>query len=494
MSSSAERPSPGGSSPDSPSGGSAALNPKVIGISIAAAVGGFLFGFDTSVINGAVNALSDEFSLGAGLTGFAVSSALIGCAVGAWFTGGLANRFGRVPVMVIAAVLFFASAVGSGLAVGVWDLIAWRLLGGLGVGAASVIAPAYIAEVAPAKYRGRLGSLQQLAIVLGIFTALLSNALLADVAGGSAEQLWLGVDAWRWMFMIEAVPAAIYGIMALRLPESPRYLVGKGDLDKASKILYDFTGELDVNLKIDQIRTSLEQEQRETFRDLLGERFGLRPIVWIGILLSLFQQLVGINVIFYYSTTLWQSVGFDESQALLTSTITSVMNIVATILAILLVDKVGRRIMLLVGSAGMTVSLGLMAFAFSFGQVTGGDTVSLDQPWSGLALVGANAFVMFFGTTWGPLVWVLLGEIFPNRIRASALAVAAAAQWAANFAVSTTFPALSEIGLTFAYGLYAAFALLSFVFVYLQVPETKDRELEDMDDLQLGRADKSRSS
>ena len=487
MSSSAERPSP-------PSGGSAALNPKVIGISIAAAVGGFLFGFDTSVINGAVNALSDEFSLGAGLTGFAVSSALIGCAVGAWFTGGLANRFGRVPVMVIAAVLFFASAVGSGLAVGVWDLIAWRLLGGLGVGAASVIAPAYIAEVAPAKYRGRLGSLQQLAIVLGIFTALLSNALLADVAGGSAEQLWLGVDAWRWMFMIEAVPAAIYGIMALRLPESPRYLVGKGDLDKASKILYDFTGELDVNLKIDQIRTSLEQEQRETFRDLLGERFGLRPIVWIGILLSLFQQLVGINVIFYYSTTLWQSVGFDESQALLTSTITSVMNIVATILAILLVDKVGRRIMLLVGSSGMTVSLGLMAFAFSFGQVTGGDTVSLDQPWSGLALVGANAFVMFFGTTWGPLVWVLLGEIFPNRIRASALAVAAAAQWAANFAVSTTFPALSEIGLTFAYGLYAAFALLSFVFVYLQVPETKDRELEDMDDLQLGRADKSRSS
>ena len=494
MSSSAERPSPGGSSPDSPSGGSAALNPKVIGISIAAAVGGFLFGFDTSVINGAVNALSDEFSLGAGLTGFAVSSALIGCAVGAWFTGGLANRFGRVPVMVIAAVLFFASAVGSGLAVGVWDLIAWRLLGGLGVGAASVIAPAYIAEVAPAKYRGRLGSLQQLAIVLGIFTALLSNALLADVAGGSAEQLWLGVDAWRWMFMIEAVPAAIYGIMALRLPESPRYLVGKGDLDKASKILYDFTGELDVNLKIDQIRTSLEQEQRETFRDLLGERFGLRPIVWIGILLSLFQQLVGINVIFYYSTTLWQSVGFDESQALLTSTITSVMNIVATILAILLVDKVGRRIMLLVGSAGMTVSLGLMAFAFSFGQVTGGDTVSLDQPWSGLALVGANAFVMFFGTTWGPLVWVLLGEIFPNRIRASALAVAAAAQWAANFAVSTTFPALSEIGLTFAYGLYAAFALLRFVFVYLQVPETQDRELEDLDDLHLGRADKSRSS
>lgn len=492
---SSSSPSPAERPSDNSSSGPARLNPKVIGISIAAAVGGFLFGFDTSVINGAVNALSDEFSLGAGLTGFAVSSALIGCAVGAWFAGTLSNRFGRVPVMVIASALFFLSAVGSGLAFGVVDLIIWRVIGGLGVGAASVIAPAYIAEVAPARYRGRLGSLQQLAIVLGIFTALLSNALLANVAGGAAEQLWLGIDAWRWMFMIEAIPAAAYGLMALRLPESPRFLIARDKLDEASRVLYNFTGETDVNLKIQQIQTSLKRERSESFRDLRGDRFGLKPIVWIGILLSLFQQLVGINVIFYYSTTLWQSVGFDESQALLTSTITSVMNIVATIIAILLVDKVGRRIMLLVGSAGMTVSLGLMAFAFSFGQVAGGaETVTLDQPWSGLALVGANAFVMFFGTTWGPLVWVLLGEIFPNRIRASALAVAAAAQWAANWAVSTTFPTLSEIGLTFAYGLYAAFALISFVFVYLRVPETKDRELEDMDELELGRGSRSKTS
>ncbi|MGP5268050.1 sugar porter family MFS transporter [Brachybacterium alimentarium] len=463
------------------------LNPKVLVISIAAAIGGFLFGFDTSVINGAVNALSDEFTLGAGLTGFAVSSALIGCAVGAWFAGALSNRYGRIPVMVIAAILFFASAIGSGLAFGVWDLIIWRVVGGLGVGAASVIAPAYIAEVAPAKFRGRLGSLQQLAIVLGIFTALLSNALLANTAGGAAESLWFGVDAWRWMFMIEAVPAAVYGIMALFLPESPRYLIGKGDLDQASRVLYDFTGEVDVNLKIQQIRRTLEREDKGSLRDLLGGRFGLKPIVWIGVLLSLFQQLVGINVIFYYSTTLWQSVGFDESQALLTSTITSVMNIVATIIAILLVDKVGRRLMLLVGSAGMTVSLGLMALAFSFGEIApGADSITLPDPWSTVALVAANAFVMFFGTTWGPLVWVLLGEMFPNRIRASALAVAAAAQWAANWAVSATFPALSNIGLSFAYGLYAAFALISLLFVFLWVPETKNRELEDMDDLQLG--------
>ncbi|WP_422114752.1 sugar porter family MFS transporter [Brachybacterium sp. UNK5269] len=475
-------------SPDTTAPHAQHLNPKVVVISVAAAIGGFLFGFDTSVINGAVGALSDEFSLGAGLTGFAVSSALLGCAVGAWFAGALSNRYGRIPVMVIAAILFFISAVGSGLAFGVWDLILWRIVGGLGVGAASVIAPAYIAEVAPARYRGRLGSLQQLAIVLGIFAALLSNAVLANSAGGSAESLWFGIDAWRWMFMIEAIPAAVYGIMALFLPESPRYLIGKGDRDRASKVLYDFTGELDVNLKIQQIERSLEREQKESFRDLLGGRFALKPIVWIGILLSLFQQLVGINVIFYYSTTLWQSVGFDESQALLTSTITSVLNIVATIIAIVLVDRVGRRIMLLVGSAGMTVSLGLMALAFSFGEIApGAETVTLPDPWSTVALIGANAFVMFFGTTWGPLVWVLLGEIFPNRLRASALAVAAAAQWVTNWAVSATFPALADVGLSFAYGLYAAFALLSFVFVFLRIPETKDRELEDMDSLQLGR-------
>lgn len=481
------------STPDARSGAGAALtqrlNAKVVGISVAAAVGGFLFGFDTSVINGAVGALSEEFSLGAGLTGFAVSSALLGCAVGAWFAGSLSNRYGRIPVMVIAAILFFVSAVGSGLAFGVWDLIIWRVVGGLGVGAASVIAPAYIAEVAPARFRGRLGSLQQMAIVLGIFVALLSNALIANSAGGSEQSFWFGVAAWRWMFMIEAVPAAVYGIMALFLPESPRFLVRRDKLDRASKVLYDFTGEVDVNLKIEQIRKTLEREDSESLRDLLGGRFGLKPIVWLGIVLSLFQQLVGINVIFYYSTTLWQSVGFDESQALLTSTITSVMNIVATVIAILLVDRVGRRLMLLVGSAGMTVSLGLMALAFSFGEATAGSgTVALPDPWSTIALIGANAFVMFFGATWGPLVWVLLGEIFPNRIRASALAVAAAAQWAANWLVSTTFPTLSNIGLTFAYGLYAAFALLSLVFVFLWVPETKDRELEDMDSLELGRA------
>lgn len=235
-------------------------------------------------------------------------------------------------------------------------------------------------------------------------------------------------------------------------------------------------------MKIEEIRSTLNAEKKESLSDLRGERFGLKPIVWVGILLSVFQQFVGINVIFYYSTTLWLSVGFDESQALMTSVITSITNIVVTIVAILLVDKVGRRPMLLTGSIGMAVTLGMMAVAFSFGTLQDGSVV-LPQPWSLIALICANGFVVFFGATWGPLVWVLLGEMFPNSIRAGALAVAAAAQWIANFFISTTFPAFAEIGLTFAYGFYAFFAVVSFFFVFYQVPETKGRELETMTDV-----------
>ena len=462
------------------------INGRIVGISVGAALGGFLFGFDTSVINGAVTAIGDQFSLSAGLQGFAVSSALLGCAVGAWFAGPIANKMGRIPVMLVAALLFLVSSIGSGLAFGVWDLIAWRVIGGIGVGAASVIAPAYIAEVSPAHVRGRLGSLQQLAIVLGIFTALLSNAILAGTAGSASNDLWFGLEAWRWMFMAEAIPALIYGLFAFRLPESPRFLVARGQYDKASQVLHDFTGIVEVNLKIEEIKKTINAEKKESLSDLRGPRLGLKPIVWIGILLSVFQQFVGINVIFYYSTTLWQSVGFDESNALTISVITSVTNIVVTIVAIMLVDKVGRRPMLLAGSIGMAASLGIMALAFSFATLTtnaeGVSSASLDAPWSTIALIAANVFVVAFGATWGPLVWVLLGEVFPNSIRAGALAVAAAAQWIANFAISTSFPALSSISLSLAYGLYATMAALSFFFVYFKIPETKGRELEDMDE------------
>jgi len=457
------------------------LSGRIVGISLAAALGGFLFGFDTAVINGAIDAMSTDFEISGFLQGFAVSSALLGCIAGAWFAGPLASRQGRIRVMVIAAALFMVSAIGSGLAVGTWDLIAWRVLGGLGVGAASVIAPAYIAEVSPAEVRGRLGSLQQLAIVLGIFAALLSDAFLADTAGGAAEELWFGLEAWRWMFMAEAVPAVLYGLFALGIPESPRFLVDQKREKEAAEVLRRYTGVGDTDAKITEIRVSLEREERESLGDLRGAALGLKPIVWVGIALAVFQQFVGINVIFYYSTTLWRSVGFEESQALTTSVITSVTNVVVTVVAILLVDKVGRRPLLIGGSAGMAVTLATMAVAFSQAQGTGED-VALPEPWATVALIAANLFVVSFGATWGPVMWVMLGEMFPNKIRATAVSVASAANWLANFVVSTTFPSLAEVGLSLAYGLYAFFALVSFFFVVWQVPETKGRELEDMTD------------
>lgn len=464
---------------------------KAVLISAVAAIGGFLFGFDTAVINGAVNAIEASFALSAFLLGFTVSCALLGSAVGAWFAGPVADRFGRPRVMIVAAVLFALSALGSGFAFGAADLIAWRFVGGVGVGVASVIAPAYIAEVSPARLRGRLGSLQQLAIVLGIFVALLSNAWIAGAAGG-ADQPWLfGVSAWRWMFLIELVPAVVFGLLATTIPESPRFLVAQGDEQEARSVLGQLIGRQAVAERIRAIRDSLGDDRRRSLSDLRGPRFGLLPIVWVGILLSMFQQLVGINVIFYYSTTLWRSVGFDESDALLTSVVTSVVNVVFTIVAIMLVDRVGRKVLLLVGSVGMSMSLATLAVCFS--RATGsGEDVSLPQPWATVALIAANLFVVFFAATWGPVVWVLLGEIFPNRIRASALAVGAAAQWLTNFAVSTTFPWLSDVaGLGLTYGMYAAFALASGLFVAATIVETKGRELEDMDGSTQGRRSKT---
>ncbi|MEY2116071.1 MULTISPECIES: sugar porter family MFS transporter [Rhodanobacter] len=455
---------------------------RVVLISAAAALGGFLFGFDTAVINGAVDAVRGGFALDAAQIGFAVSCALLGSAVGAWYAGMLANRFGRVRTMQVAAALLVASALGSGLVTGVWDLVLWRLVGGVGVGVASVIAPTYIAEVSPAHIRGRLGSMQQLAIVLGIFAALLSDAWLAGVAGGATEPLWLGLAAWRWMFLVATLPALVYGTLVLGVPESPRHLVAKGRLDEARVVLrnvLNMHNETALDNKLRDIEDSLRSEHKPRLRDLCGKTAGLLPVVWVGILLSVFQQFVGINVIFYYSSTLWHSVGFSEADSFTITVVTSIVNVLVTLVAIALVDKVGRKPLLVVGSAGMAITLGLMAWCFS--QATGsGATLSLPGATGVVALVAANAYVVFFGVSWGPVVWVLLGEMFPNRIRATALAVAAAAQWLANFAITSTFPALAELGLTFAYGLYAGFALLSLLFVLAGVRETKGIELEDM--------------
>jgi len=455
---------------------------RIVLIAAAAALGGFLFGFDTAVINGAVEAIRGGFELNAARIGVAVSCALLGSAAGAWFAGSLADRLGRVRAMQVAALLLAASAVGSGLVTGVWDLILWRVVGGIGVGMASVIAPTYIAEVSPAHVRGRLGSLQQLAIVLGIFAALLSDAWLAATAGGASAKLWLGLEAWRWMFLVAVVPALVYGALVLGVPESPRHLVAKGRLADAREVLrrvLAMRSDAALDYKLGEIERSLKLEYRPRLRDLRGASFGLLPVVWVGILLSVFQQFVGINVIFYYSSALWHSVGFSEADSFSITVATSVVNVLVTLVAIGLVDKLGRKPLLVVGSAGMTVTLALMAWCFAE-AVGSGATLSLPAPWNIVALVAANLYVVFFGLSWGPMVWVLLGEMFPNRIRAVAMAVATAAQWLANFVITSSFPALAEAGLSFAYGLYAAFALISLLFVLSAVHETKGMELEDM--------------
>ncbi|WP_434389275.1 sugar porter family MFS transporter [Melittangium boletus] len=452
--------------------------PKVVLISSVAALGGFLFGFDTSVINGTVGALAAVFQAGDTAIGLAVSSALLGSAVGAFVGGQLADRLGRIRVMVVASVLFAVSTVGSGLAFGLVDLSLWRLMGGIAVGIASVIAPAYIAEIAPAHLRGRLGSLQQLAIVTGIFSALLVDYFIATSAGSAENPYWLGLSAWRWMLLSELPIAVLYGVGALMIPESPRYLVAKRRDDKALSVLRTIIGR-GAEAKMGEIRRTISTEERSRFADLRG-RLGLLPIVWAGIALSVFQQFVGINVIFYYSSILWQAVGFSEKDSLAITVITSVTNIVTTFIAIATVDRFGRKPLLIVGSVGMALTLGTLAFVFGTAPVDASGTPLLQGHSNVVALVAANVYVFCFGLSWGPVVWVLLGEMFNNRIRARALSLAGCAQWVANFVVSATFPSLRTVSLGLAYGLYTAAAVASLFFVIFFVRETKNKELEDM--------------
>ncbi|WP_242911278.1 sugar porter family MFS transporter [Actinomadura terrae] len=454
----------------------------------AAALGGFLFGYDSSVINGTVDALKEQFHLSSFVVGFVVSSALLGCAAGAWFAGPLSDRIGRVRVMLIASALFVVSSLGSALAFNAVDLTFWRLVGGLAIGAASVIAPAYIAEIAPAELRGRLGSLQQMAIVLGIFAALVVDYVIASASDGGATGTFpWGGGAWRWMFASAVVPALMYGVIATTIPESPRYLVKKHETARARQVLARVMGRGDVDLKISEIVRSLAGDRPVRLSDLRGRRFGLMPIVWTGILLSVFQQFVGINVIFYYSSSLWQAAGMSEDDAMLTSVINSVVNVVSTLVAIALVDRVGRRPLLLAGAVGMAVTLATLTVCFATAPVVDGDP-HLGDVAGPVALVAANVYVFAFAATWGPVVWVMLGEMFNNVIRASALAVAAAAQWIANWLITTTFPGVSGYSLGVAYGIYTLFAILASLFVVRGVPETKGRELEDMDAIAVPRA------
>lgn len=449
----------------------------VIFITAAAAMGGFLFGYDSSVINGAVEAIRDRYDIGSGTLAQVIAIALIGCAIGAATAGRIADRIGRIRCMQIAAVLFTISAVGSALPFTLWDLAMWRVVGGFAIGMASVIGPAYIAEVAPAAYRGRLGSFQQAAIVVGIAVSQLVNWAILNMADGDQRGEIAGLEAWQWMLGVMVVPAVLYGLLSFAIPESPRFLISVGRKDKAKEVLSEVEGKgVDLDARVLEIENAMRREHKSTFRDLLGSRFGFLPIVWVGIGLSVFQQLVGINVAFYYSSTLWQSVGVNPESSFFYSFTTSIINIIGTVIAMVLVDRVGRKPLALVGSAGMAIALALEAWAFSADLVDG----KLPETQGVVALIAAHLFVLFFALSWGVVVWVFLGEMFPNRIRAAALGVAASAQWIANWAITASFPSLADWNLSGTYIIYTVFAVLSIPFVLKYVKETKGKALEEM--------------
>jgi SP family sugar:H+ symporter-like MFS transporter len=454
----------------------------IAAIVAVATIGGLMFGYDSGVINGTQQGLEKAFNLSKLGTGFNVGAILLGCAVGAFIAGRLSDMIGRRSVMVIAAVLFIFSALGAGFAADSMEFIIARFVGGLGVGAASVLAPVYISEVTPAHIRGRLSSVQQIMIISGLTAAFLVNYVLAKTAGGSTAILWGDLPAWRWMFWMQTIPAAVFLVSLMFIPESPRFLVVKQREEKALAVLTRLFGAEEGKRKVEEIQASLAADHhRPKLSDLIDKTAGrIRPIVWVGLGLAIFQQLVGINVVFYYGSVLWQSVGFSENDSLKINILSGALSILSCLVAIAVIDKVGRKPLLLLGSAGMAITLGLMVIAFSTSAVVNG-AVHLADPWGLVALISANAYVVFFNMSWGPVMWVMLGEMFPNQIRGSGLAVAGFGQWIANFGISVSFPALAaSFGLVPTYGFYAASALVSFFFVKSMVHETKGRELEHM--------------
>ncbi|WP_309380658.1 sugar porter family MFS transporter [Cerasicoccus frondis] len=454
----------------------------IILISSVAALGGFLFGYDSGCINGAIDALQKAFNASNLGSGFNVASILLGCAVGAFLAGSLADKFGRRSTLFAAAVMYAVSAFGSGIANDSLAFILFRLIGGFAVGAASIIAPAYISEVAPAAYRGRLASLQQMAIVLGLFIAFLANWLIAHAAGGASNEFWFGYDAWRWMFWVELIPIGLFFLGLFLIPESPRFLIAQGKEKQAKDIMHRIAPDKNTGQKVADIRKTVNRERKPRLSDLINEQSRkLHPIVWTGLAIAALQQLVGINIIFYYGAVLWKAAGFSEVDALKYNVISGVINVASTVVAIFLIDRWGRKPLLLTGSAGMVVFLSALAVIFGTAPLDANGDPELG-PMGIPALVCANLYIISFGISWGPVMWVMLGEMFPNRIRGAALAVAGLSQWMANFVVTMTFPVLlAGIGLGGAYGLYAAFALVSFLVVKAIVKETKGLTLEEME-------------
>ena len=450
-------------------------------IVLIAIIGGLLFGYDTAVISGAEQALdvffkgAEDFTYTKLLHGFTASSALIGCIIGGTISGVLASSLGRKKSLLIAGVLFFVSAVGSWwpesgiLPYGepsVSLLVAfniYRIIGGVGVGLASALCPMYIAEISPANIRGTLVSCNQFAIIFGMLVVYFVNWLirnnLADTAEGiQAAMVEIG---WRRMFLSEAFPAGAFFLLVFLVPETPRYLVMKGKESMALRILTRINGNEEGARVLAEIKGNIVEKKER----LLSYGIG---VIIIGVLLSFFQQAIGINVVLYYAPRIFENLGASGDASMMQTVVMGIVNIIFTLVAIFTVDKSGRKPLLIIGSIGMMTGMLALA-AFSFFDLIG---------------IGALIFIIIytasFMMSWGPICWVLISEIFPNTIRSQAVAIAVAMQWVANFLVSSTFPSLSAWSVGGTYLIYAVMSLLSAIFVWKMVPETKGKTLEEM--------------
>jgi SP family sugar:H+ symporter-like MFS transporter len=384
--------------------------------------------------------------------------------------------------MMVAAALFLCGAIVQGISHDHLIFLIARLCGGMAVGTASVLSPAYISEVAPANIRGRMTTIQQVMIITGLTAAFVVNYFLAKAAGKSTNIFWGGFEAWRWMYLMQALPAAVFLIALFFIPESPRYLVSRKRDGEAAGVLTRLFGASEAKVKLAEIKASFSEDHRPRFRDVLAPGTVLRPIVWAGLVIAVFQQLVGINVIFYYGETLWKLAGATEDTALQRNIISGLVSIAACFVTIGLVDKIGRKPLLLIGSAGMAITLFAMVYAFHNGTLDAAGNLQLSVHNGWIAVIAANLYVIFFNVSWGPIMWVMLGEMFPNQIRGSALAVCGFAQWFSNYLIAQTFPVMAaKAGLAPTYTFYAVSAVISFFLVKSFIHETKGKELEQME-------------
>jgi SP family arabinose:H+ symporter-like MFS transporter len=435
----------------------------VILIALVATLGGLLFGYDTAVIAGAVGYLKEHFKLGAGMTGWAASSALVGCMVGAAFAGMLGDRFGRKRMLILAGVLFTVSAIGSAVPRTLTEFVWARFIGGVGVGAASMLSPLYIAEISPARVRGRLVSMNQMAIVSGILLVYFVNMLIQRMGDHS----WNVTLGWRWMFGSETLPAVLFAGLMCLVPKSPRWLMKQGRRSEALAVLERIEGTERAEGQIDEIGKAIAEEGgsiRELFRP------GLRIALVIGVLLAIFQQVTGINAVLYYAPEIFKATGTQVDIAFIQTVSVGSVNFLFTIVAIWLIDKAGRKALLLVGSAVQCGALAMVGHAY-YTQTKG--------PW---VLVFILLYVGAFAVSMGPVVWVVIAEIFPTRIRGRAMSIATVTLWAACYLVSQTFPMLVErLGSATTFWTYGAMSALCFVFVWVVVPETKGKTLEEIE-------------